>query len=373
MSSDANTAANGGIEADDIQLYDGIPIRNLWLLLFYASDLFTEVGPDRVRKDAPPDDIPNLVAELLTRTVEQRLRRNLSFGYQTVDKTLHRVRGRIDFLKSRRHQLEKQGKIACRFDEFTVNTPRNRFVRAALDKLIPMLSNAGLAHRCRTLSLTLQRIGVTGAMPQLSEISSIRFGRHDKEDQRMLTAAMLVFQLAIPTEQVGPHLFSRLSRDSHWLRRLFEKAVGGFYHAVLPSPGWRVLRGKGLKWPVDLKSERIDEILPSMITDIIIENRRTGHRTIIDTKFTAILKPGRKDDQMKLRSGYIYQIYAYLRSQENLDDPMSMKTSGLLLHPSIDGDVDESVTIQGHRIRFATVDLSASATSIRDRLLLFAN
>jgi 5-methylcytosine-specific restriction enzyme subunit McrC len=41
----------------------------------------------------------------------------------------------------------------------------------------------------------------------------------------------------------------------------------------------------------------------------------------------------------------------------------------LLLHPAINGDFDESVVIQGHRMRFATVDLAGSHQLIRDRLL----
>jgi 5-methylcytosine-specific restriction enzyme subunit McrC len=40
-----------------------------------------------------------------------------------------------------------------------------------------------------------------------------------------------------------------------------------------------------------------------------------------------------------------------------------------LLHPAIDTEVDESVQIQGHQLRFATVDLSASHTELRARLL----
>lgn len=43
--------------------------------------------------------------------------------------------------------------------------------------------------------------------------------------------------------------------------------------------------------------------------------------------------------------------------------------SGLLLHPSIGRHIDETVVIQGHAIRFATVDLAGTAPSIRNRLL----
>jgi 5-methylcytosine-specific restriction enzyme subunit McrC len=70
-----------------------------------------------------------------------------------------------------------------------------------------------------------------------------------------------------------------------------------------------------------------------------------------------------------LRSGYLYQIYAYLRSQEGNGDPLAENASGLLLHPSVGDMVNESVVIQKHRIQFATVDLGATAKEIRRQLI----
>ena len=48
---------------------------------------------------------------------------------------LNRVRGRIDLLNTEKHQLLERGKVACQFDELTINTARNRFVRAALEAI----------------------------------------------------------------------------------------------------------------------------------------------------------------------------------------------------------------------------------------------
>ena len=60
-----------------------IPVRNIWLLMLYASELYHELPQARsVDVEDDPDELPNLVAELLTRAVERRMRRNLSFGYR---------------------------------------------------------------------------------------------------------------------------------------------------------------------------------------------------------------------------------------------------------------------------------------------------
>src|SRR5271166_2943084 len=101
-------------------------------------------------------------------------------------------------------------------------------------------------------------------------------------------------------------------------------------------------------------------ILPSMTSDIVLERIADGMRIVIDTKFTSVFgaSPHRA---AVLKSPYIYQMYAYLRSQEQVDDPLSLSASGMLLHPSVDVDVDETVRMHGHEFRFATVNLTMTA------------
>ena len=142
---------------------------------------------------------------------------------------------------------------------------------------------------------------------------------------------------------------------------------------MLGPQGWSVRPGGKLNWQVECPTAGISQILPNMITDIVLEspkraNGPEGYRLVIDTKFTDILGMGQFSNPT-LKSEYIYQVYAYLRSQERQSDPLSFTASGMLLHPSVGQEVDEAATIQGHRIRFATVDLTADSLTIRNRLL----
>ena len=345
-----------------------IPVRNLWLLMLYASDLFRQLERKKVAVEEFPDDIPDLVAEMLAHLVERRLKRNLSFGYQAREAVLSRVRGHIDMLGTERRQLLSRGKIACRFEDLTVNTPRNRFVRAALDSIARVVSKPQLARRCRSLSCGLGRLGVSHEKPSRLESGADRFGHHDSEDRFMLAAAQLAFDLALPTEDCGDRSLLTPDRDIHWVRRLYEKAIGGFYDVVLTPNGWSVSAGKTLGWQIEQKTSGIDALLPSMRTDVILEHSVMRKRIVIDTKFTSILKPGWYREKT-FNSNYMYQLYAYLRSQERQADQLAKNASGMLLHPAVGGCVDESVVIQGHAIRFATVDLGATTAEIRNQLL----
>jgi 5-methylcytosine-specific restriction enzyme subunit McrC len=336
--------------------------------MFYASDLYRQLGSAQIAVEDNPEEIADLVAEILCHQVERRLMRNLSFGYQGRVAIIGRVRGRIDTLYTERHRLLDKGKVCCRFEELTVDTPRNRFVRAALEQLSSLVKKNHLAHRCRKLTMSLDRLGVNIGKPASYNSKTERFGRHDVEDQKMVAASDLAFSLALPTEFAGYHHLAAPDKNKEWLRKLFEKAIAGFYTVALDKSEWRVYAGKQFNWQISNKTTGIDAILPGMKTDIILDSKQTDERLIIDTKFNSVTTKGQYREET-LRSGYIYQMYAYLRSQERIEEQKSLTSSGMLLHPSIDTEVDESVSIQGHTIRFCTVNLGNNAKKIRWQLL----
>ena len=348
------------------RLVGRIPVRNLWLLMLYASDLtrFRERFEGFV--DADIADLPDLVAQLLSKAVEHRLRRNLTRGYHRRKMVLHRVRGRIDVLLTEANLLLERGEVYCRFEELTIDTPRNRLIRAALDLMAGLVRGSDLVHRCRSLSSSLARAGVGGLRPSRAELALDQIGRNDSADRFMVSLAQLAFDLALPTQDSGRTCLTAPEREETWVRRLFEKAILGFARVELEPLEWRIRGGVPLHWQVSSSSDLLPKILPRMVTDIILDPPFGGRRIIVDTKFTSILG-SRRFGGDGLKSSYIYQMYAYVRSQEGLE-PQSLQTAGLLLHPAVDGVLCEHAIVQGHPITFATINLAESTTNIRREL-----
>lgn len=367
-------------ETADAGFIGRIPVRNIWLLLLYASQLYRELPEARrIELEEAPDDIPELVAELLANAVERRMRRNLTVGYRRRSDVLNRVRGRIDLLRTECGQLLQRGKVACTFDELTIDTPRNRCVREALLLLARVVRREPLERRCRELAARMALAGVRDepdARRISGQILSSSSGWMDAEERRMLAAARLAFDLVIPTEAAGNALLAMADRDANPGWKLYEYAVAGFYEAVLRDRGWNVRHGQHMSWRLEEGSPSVRDLMPQMITDITLErssvaNAGNGQRIVIDTKFMSILTAGQQGKQT-FRSDNIYQMYAYLRSQETANDPLSQNSTGVLLYPSLGEDYDETATIQGHRVRFATVDLAAETLTIRQQLLRIA-
>jgi 5-methylcytosine-specific restriction enzyme subunit McrC len=345
-----------------------IPVRNLWLLMLYASGEYRELGSGLQDVEENPDDIPDLVAAMLVKAVERRLKRNLSFGYRRREVVAGRVRGRIDLLETESRLLLERGRVSCSYEELCVDTPRNRAVRSALLRLSRIVRDRELGAACASLAARLWEAGVTGEAPERRALDQERFGRHDLEDRQMVCLARLAFDLALPMEKAGTRSLPCPEREEHWVRRLFEKAVGGFYAYALDPSAWSVRAGARIYWPASGKSSVLETIMPEMKTDIVLENLRSRAQTVIDTKFAEIVHPGWHRDQT-LHSGYLYQIYAYLRTQEKTEDPSSLDSTGVLLHPAVGVPYDESVMVQGHRLRFMTVELAGEGRSIRESLL----
>jgi len=340
---------------------DPIPLRNIWLLFLYAADLVQ--FRDRFDSEVEAaSDLPDLIASMLSFAVEERFKRNLSRGYRPRAAVISRVRGRIDVLETTSRSLMDRGQIACRFQEHTIDTPRNRLVRSALNRLAGTANDAKAAHRCRQLAEDFARLGVTGRRPSWGEFARDLIGMNESTDKFMVALARMVFDAVIPSEDPGRTAGYLPDAQQHLIRRLFERAIGNAMRIEMAPQGWRVSQGRRLAWPALGQSAGMAGILPGMQTDIELNHSLTGRRIVIDTKFTAILTASSYRHDI-LKSGYLYQLYAYLRTQEDPNDLASLFAEGMLLHPQTGGSVDEAMEVQGHRMRFKTIDLTAPPTA----------
>ena len=354
-------------------------VRNIWILFLYASDLARFRDHFSAEVDESPD-LKSLIARLLHNTIERRLRRGLSFHHRQREDVLDRVRGRIDVLNSFSQGLFERGKVACRYNELTLDTPRNRYARAALIRLFVELGHeqnvdddkVDLARRCQVLAGVMLRAGVRGDKPSRAELATDQIARHESSDRLMISLSKAVFDLVLPTEDAGLRSFLEASREElkgkDGFPKLYEKAIGNLFRAELSrSDGWEVSQDERRYWNVECGSSGVDRYMPRMECDVVLTNARERRRIVIDTKFTDI-HTHRYGDSDKFKSGHIYQMYAYLRSQEQMDDPHPFTSEGILLYPTLYQEVDETAVIQGHHIRFATVNLKQPSKDFVERL-----
>lgn len=345
----------------------GIPIRNVWHMLVYAWDevpLSTKVARQDVEA-APTLDA--LFAIILMKSIQQRMRVGLGRGYVSETKRLRAVRGRINFASSLKEQTFERGEANCDFQQYSVNEPRNQVLRSMLARLVqvgelgPNQKEAeNLRHRLRWLVRNLQGVDLINLNPELIRRQAMT--QNDQDYRLMLSICELLLLRQMPGQEDGGPLVPGIDREALILHRLYERFVANFYRVHLK--GWDVHPQRRLDWHADVTNEH----LPLMVPDLILQEQATGRVVILDTKFTAGSLVENQWGKAVYDSSHLYQLYAYLRSQEQVSVG-HRGAEGVLLYPVVRARLSERVQLQGHVMRIETLDLGEPWEMIEKRLL----
>jgi len=344
-----------------------IPIRNAWFMLLYAWDMASQRGTARV----DPEDAPNLLgllAAVLVDATRRLLRQQLGQAHRQTAAEIRGLRGRLDFGASLRRRALDAGRAVCRFPELSVDTLKNRILRSTMNSLVrdPRLMAGADDARVRQLRHDLDTAvrvmeGVTIIHVSGADFAQLQLCRSDRAYRLPLRICELIHELQMPAETEGDALLCALARDEMRMNDVFEAFVRSFYRYHLSDHD---VRSEALGWPV----AGVVDYIPGMQTDITVTCRRAPHRrTVIDTKFYQSALASNPFGQAKFHSANLYQLYAYLRTQEERGDTYRA-ARGMLIYPTTDVDLDEHLQVQGHEIRIVTLDLTAPWTKIESRL-----
>ena len=166
----------------------------------------------------------------------------------------------------------------------------------------------------------------------------------------------------MPTESEGDNHLPMLDHDALVLYKIYERFVSNFYRIHLQ--GWDVFAQKRLEW----HEKQANKYLPSMKPDLVLQERSSSILIILDTKFTAHSFLENQWGKEIFDSAHLYQLYAYLKSQEHLSDAHRTGT-GILLYPVIHNSFSERIELQDHIMRVESIDLAAPWQAIESRLL----
>jgi 5-methylcytosine-specific restriction enzyme subunit McrC len=350
-----------------VQAASRIPIRNAWYLLLYAWDMASYRGQWRAEAETSPT-LLGLLARILASATHQLLRRQLGRAFAIRSRTIRSIRGRIDLSASLKQLTFQRGAAHCTFSELSVDTPKNRILKATLQRLAsdPRVCHeksqveGSLRHELRGLVRLLEAIPLAPVGP--TDFSRLQLGRNDRDYSLPLTICALIHRLEMPTEDVGDQTLFALLRDEIKFHQLFERFARNFCRVHFPDCH---VGPETLKWPDELGCE----LVPAMRTDVTLTTKSLpSQRLVIDTKYYIAALSASFYGTDKLRSDNLYQLYAYLRTQE--EESTSHRTaSGMLIYPTTKYELCEAMLVQGHRIHLVTVDLSKEWGKIEARLL----
>jgi len=346
----------------------GIPIRNLWHMLLYAWNevpLKHEWALEAV-EHAPTLDA--LLASVLMKLMQQRLRIGLAHDYVDEKQTLRGLRGRIDFAETLKSRSLERSQIVCEAQGYSANSLKNQIIRSTLVRLMKVgqfgpfdaASVKELQQRLRRLVRDLDGIDFIELTPELIRRQSL--ARNDHDYRLMLAICDLIVQRTMPNGPGTAAIVPVLDRQELVLYNVYERFVANFYRIHLK--GWEVSAQKRLDWHARNTNER----LPSMIPDLVLQESSAGRMMIIDTKFTVHSLVENQWGKPVFDSSHLYQLYAYLKSQEHLSE-QHRDAVGVLLYPAIEARLSERIELQDHVMRIESVDLAAAWQEVERQLL----
>ena len=357
---------------DPIQFTEyGIPIRNLWHMLLYA---WNEVPLNSVHgwilEDAErAPTLDTLLASILMKLMQQRLRIGLGHDYQNEQRKVPGIRGRIQFAESLKQRTLERGQLICEFQGYSANSPTNQIIRTTLARLMKVgqfgpdaTSVKEVQQKLRQLIRNLDGIDFIELTPEL--IRRQLLVRNDHDYRLMLAICDLIVQRQMPSssESRSASIVPLVEHELLVLYKIYERFVANFYRIHLK--GWEVNAQKRLDW----HTGEANQHLPLMIPDLILQEESSGQMLVLDTKFTARSLVENQWGKPVYDSSHLYQVYAYLKSQEHVSEA-HRAASGILLYPAVQHTFSERVKLQAHVIRIESVDLAAPWQEVERQLI----
>jgi len=302
-------------------------------------------------------DIYNLLARVLISRLKILIRRGYYKEYISEEEETGTIRGRINFPQSLNKLSFKQARMYCEFDELSHDILHNQIIKTTLYYLLRLpLVNKNIRADIQKIYPYFQEIKTIHLTNRV--FYQVKIHRTNQQYGFLIDICKFLYDsLLISDEDTAKEKFTAFNQNTPELAYLFEDFVRNFYKKELTNS--KVSR-EDLYW--DASGDDLS-YLPKMQTDISIEVN--NKKIIMDTKFYRNTLSDNYNSE-KLISNNLYQVFAYINNSKSKYDK---KTTGILLYPKVDKDLDLSYTMSGYPMKVFTVDMNEEWQSIHERLI----
>lgn len=340
-----------------------IPIKNIYYMLAYAFKCL-RTGVFKKLSSESFDNIENLFAEILILGLRSLVKQGLLRGYEETSDGLSSPHGRLNVSETLKSGTLLKRKIVCTFDEFTENIEFNRIVKTTCVYL-NSLRDVDLERKTNLRKLMGNFMKVQPIDLHLVDWNK-RFNRNNQTYKMLIYVCHWLYLRKIQTEEGGTNL-GKSFYEERKLSNLYEKFVFEFFRQEYSSSF--LVNASHIEWQLDFGSE-ID-LLPTMKTDITL--RRNSKILIIDAKYYGQEMQSNRDVET-IRSGHLYQIFAYVKNKAWEMRETGIAVSGMLLYAKTDAAItlDKNYSMSGNQISVKNLDLNVSFEDLRKPLDVIA-
>ena len=180
-----------------------IPIQNIYYMLSYA---FRALRGDGYRRMAAESfhNSAELCAAILCRGVSAQLKRGFQREYIPFTESLTAVRGKIDITGSLKSNLMLRRQLVCDFDEYSINTYKNRILKSTLELLIRADISKQRKHEIRNLLMYFGDVDTI-------DMHSVNFSLSNQSSETLVFSRKIGILILVP--YVFSLVFALMSRN----------------------------------------------------------------------------------------------------------------------------------------------------------------
>lgn len=264
---------------------------NLARMIFLAHEINVLDGNNN-NTETETSTLMEIIISLFARKCLENLKYGLTRNYINISDDIYKLKGRLNVNRHFTKNLSNPAKVSCSFDEFNADTPLNRLLFCAIDKLIKITNSYNNKKSLIQIASHFEEVSNIDINSALS--TKIVFNRQNQKWEDLEKISRLILQGLYQSTHSGRTFGFSLLFD---MNNLFEKYIAKVAKKALQPYGFSVFEQKPVKY---LCSDNKFMMQPDLC---ILANGKT---IILDTKWKTV-----DLDDVKASQSDLYQMFAY--------------------------------------------------------------
>ena len=313
----------GTIPLDDIQIeiLPKIPLveNNIeeekirFLEILQSIDYFKEKLFNKSKIAIKDTSILEIFIQFFIEEVEKIVKKGLIYRYENKKENLNMFKGKLDINNHIKYNFSHKEKFYVKFDEFSVNSLENIFIKMTIQKLKKISFNSKNKENLDRIGHYFEKVSILES--SIENLKYITFDRTNGYYKNAIQWAKIFLNnqsssiFSTNNGEITSILFPMENIFENYminkLRNLIQEKCYNQFIIKTQDNSCSIFSN------IDFNNTKIENDILRVKPDIIIKNKETKEIFILDTKWKVLNK---SDDKFKISTEDIYQMFTYVKT-----------------------------------------------------------
>ena len=313
----------GTIPLDDIQIeiLPKIPLveNNIeeekirFLEILQSIDYFKEKLFNKSKIAIKDTSILEIFIQFFIEEVEKIVKKGLIYRYENKKENLNMFKGKLDINNHIKYNFSHKEKFYIKFDEFSVNSLENIFIKMTIQKLKKISFNSKNKENLDRIGHYFEKVSILEN--SIENLKYITFDRTNGYYKNAIQWAKIFLNnqsssiFSTNNGEITSILFPMENIFENYilnkLRNLIQEKYYNQFIIKTQDNSCSIFSN------IDFNNTKIKNDILRVKPDIVIKNKETKEIFILDTKWKVLNK---SDDKFKISTEDIYQMFTYVKT-----------------------------------------------------------